>query len=259
VPGVLEDVLLQALQRVGQRRLGQAQVVADLVDLGDDLVAVLLADADVVHDLTGGHGNLGRVDAVGAEHRTAAALAALVEVAVPLVQHLLRQLARADQAGEQLAGLGEVAAVDAAEQVLAGDRHVLGVAGAQEVVALVGARPAFHAGVQVDLQRAVLAQQVAHLANGLFLPVVDQFTGEAQRLVVLGLGDKGLGVRHRVGGLVRLPRNVPLQVQRRGVEISSHGTVLLTCTRRRAWHPGAPPRAPRGGARGRRRPGCGSG
>jgi hypothetical protein len=44
--GVFLDVLFQALQGVGQRRAGQAEVVADLVHLADDLVRVLLAVAD---------------------------------------------------------------------------------------------------------------------------------------------------------------------------------------------------------------------
>jgi hypothetical protein len=76
----------------------------------------------------------------------------------------------ADQLREQLAGQGEVAAVDAAHQVLARHRHVLRVAGAEEIVALVGAGAAMHAGVHVDLQRAVLAQQLAHLGDGLLPP-----------------------------------------------------------------------------------------
>ena len=110
--GVLLDLLGEALQGVGQGRLGQAQVVADGVHLADDLVAVLLALADRVHDLARRHRDLGGVDAVGAVHRAAAALRALVEVAVPVVQHLLGQVLGADQPREPAPGESVVAAVD---------------------------------------------------------------------------------------------------------------------------------------------------
>ena len=99
--GIVLDILFQALQRVFQRRAGQAQIVADLVDLADDLVAVFLALADMVHDVARGHGYLGRVDAVGAIDRAAAALRALMEIVVPVVQHLFGQVLGADQPAGQ--------------------------------------------------------------------------------------------------------------------------------------------------------------
>ncbi len=152
--GLVFDVFLEALQRVGERRSRQAEVVADLVDLDQDFVGVFLALTDRVHDFARGHGDLGGIDAVGAVHRAAAALRALMEVAVPLVQHVLGHVARADQLGEEFAGEGEMAAVDAAQQVLARHRHVFRVRGAEIIVTLVGAGAALHAGIEKHLQGA---------------------------------------------------------------------------------------------------------
>ncbi len=246
-PGLFLDVLLQPLQRVGQRRLRQAEVVADLVDLADDLVAVLLALADVVHDLARGHRDLGGVDAVGAVDRAAPALRALVEVAVPVVQHLLGQVLGADQPRQPLAGQGEVAPVDLAHQVLARHRHVLGIAGAEEVVALVGAGAAAHAGIEVDLQGARFLQQFAEPRDRLVVPVLDQLAREAERLLVLGRGHVGVRMRHRT------------VLQRRDLrdfgEFGDFVVAHATCSPSRA----SPPTAPGAASRARCRPGCGSG
>ncbi len=190
--GLFLGVLFQPEQGVFQRRPGDAQVVADAVHLADDLVGVLLAQAHRVHDLARGHRDLGGVDAVGAEHAAAAALGALVVVAPPLVEHVLGHVDRAHQLGEVLAGEGEVAAVDRAHQVLARHRHVLRVAGAQEVVALVAAGAAVHAGVHVDAQRAVLVEQLAHLGHGALLPAFGELAGEADCGLDRGRGDEGL-------------------------------------------------------------------
>ena len=198
-PGVVLDVFFESGKRVFQRRAWQPQVIADLVHLADDLVAVFLSHADRVHDLPRGHGDFGGIDAVRAEHRTATAFRTLIEVGVPLVEHFAGQVRGADQLREMLAGQGEIAAVDLAHQVLAGDRHVPGVTGAEKIVALVGARAAVHAGVEIDLQRTVLAEQLAHLGDGFFLPVLDQFAGKTKRALNRRRGDERPAVRHRAG------------------------------------------------------------
>ena len=77
---LLFDFILEAFERRPQRFGRHAEIVAELVDLADDLVGVLLPEADRVHDVARGHGDFGGVDTVGAEHRAAAALRALVEV-----------------------------------------------------------------------------------------------------------------------------------------------------------------------------------
>ena len=195
--GVLLDIFLDAFQGILQRGLGQSEIVADLEDLADDLVAVFLPDADAVHDLAGGHGDLRGIDAVGAEHRAAAALRALVEIAVPVVQHFFGEVDRADELREIFAGKSEITAVDLAQQVLAGNRHVFRVAGAEVVMTLVRAGAAFDAGVQEDLERAVLAGQFLHLVERDLFPVLDQFTGKSQLLLEFRLGHEGFTVRHR--------------------------------------------------------------
>jgi len=183
---------------VQQCRAGQAEVVADAVHLADDLVAVFLPVADAVHDFFGGHGDFGGIDAVGAKHRAAAAFGALVEILVPVVDHVARQVDRADQLGKILPGEGKVAPVHLAHQFLARHRHVFGVAGAEEVMAFVGAGAAMHAGVHVHAERAVFVEQVAHLVDGFFLPVFHQFAGKAQCLLNRRSGDERLDVRHHV-------------------------------------------------------------
>ena len=196
-PRLVLDVFLEPFERVGERGLRQPEVVPDLVDLADDLVAVLLAEADAREDLAARHRHLRGVDAVGAEHRAAPALRALVEVAVPVLQHLLGEVGGADQLRDQPAGEGEVAPVDLAQQVLPRHRHVLRVRGAEIVVALVGARPALDAGVEEDPQAPVPAEQLAHLGDRRVVPVVDQLAGKAERPLVVGGGDEGAAVGHR--------------------------------------------------------------
>jgi hypothetical protein len=102
--GVVEDVLFEALQGVRQRGAGQSEVIADLVDLGDDFVAILLAHADVIHDLARGHGDLGGIDAVGAKHRATPTLRALMEVAVPVVSTSSVKSSAPTKLGKELAG-----------------------------------------------------------------------------------------------------------------------------------------------------------
>ena len=252
--GLLLHVLLEAGERVGERGARQAEVVADPVDLADDLVRVLLAVADGVHDLLGGHRDFGSVDPVWAEHRAAAALRALVVVRVPLVEHVLRQLARADQLREQLAREREVPAVDAAHQVLPRHRHVERVLRADEVVALVRAGAAVDAAVHVDLERAVFAEQLAHPAERLRLPVVGQRAGEAQRLLHLVGGDVRPRRRHRARR-ERLRRARKFAQRRRldggGHLRTGHGAARSEL-RARAARPRRRDASPRGG----RRPGC---
>ena len=196
-PRLVLDVFLEPFEGVGERGLRQPEIVPDLVDLADDLVAVLLPEADAREYLAARHRHLRGVDAVGAEHRAAPALRALVEVAVPVLQHLLGEVGGADELREQPAGQREVAPVDLAQQVLARHRHVLRVRGAEVVVALVGAGAALDAGVEEDAQAPVPAEQLAHLGDRRVVPVLDEFAREAERLLVVGGGHERAAVRHR--------------------------------------------------------------
>jgi hypothetical protein len=177
---------------------GRPRFVADLVHLAHDLDHILVTVTHAVHDFLGRHGDFGGVDAVRTEYRTAAALGTLVVVAEPVVEHVLGHVACTDQLGEQLAGQGVIAAIHRAHQILARHRHVLRIAGADEVVALVGAGAAMHAGVHVHAQRAVLAKQFPHLGDGLLLPAIDQGARKAKRFVVRGGGDVGIRLDHRI-------------------------------------------------------------
>ena len=221
-PRLVLDILLETLEGVGERRLRQPQVVPDPVDLPDDLVAVLLPEADAREDFPARHRHLRGVDAVGAEHRAPPALRALVEVAVPVLQHLLGEVGGADELREQLAGEGEMAPVDLAQQVLPRHRHVLRIGGAEEVVALVGARAALDARVEKDAQAPGPAEQLPHLRDRRVVPVVDQLAGEAERMLMVRSRDERTAVGHRAfdddrnlgevrdaGGLERGPCHQP--------------------------------------------------
>ena len=120
-----------------------------------------------------------------------------MEVAVPVLEHLLGEVGGADELGEQLAGEREVAPVHLAQQVLARHRHVLRIRSAEEVVALVGARAALDARIEEDAQAPVPAEQLAQLRDGRIVPVVDQLAREAERLLVVGGGHERTAVGHR--------------------------------------------------------------
>ncbi len=190
------DVFFQTQQRVFQRRARQAEVVADFLHLAKNLVGVFLADADVVENLAARHGDLGGVDSIGTEHGTAAAFRTLVIVVVPVVEHILGQVFRAHQFGEQLPGRGEIPAVNLAHQVLTRNRHVFRIGGAQVVVALVGTGAAMHTGIEEHFQRTVFAQQIAHLLDGARLPVFTQFVRIAHEILHRLAGREGFHMRH---------------------------------------------------------------
>ena len=194
--GVVLNIFFQTLQGICQGRLGQAEVVSNLVHLGNNLVAIFLPDTHGIHDLARGHGDFSGIDSVGTKYGTAAALGTLVKVTVPVIQHLLCQVNGADQLGEVFAGKGKVAAIYLAQQILAGDRHVFRIAGAQVVVTLVGAGTALDTGIEEHPESPVLASQFLHLVQGDLFPIVDQFTRESQVFLEFFLGDIGLAVRH---------------------------------------------------------------
>ena len=78
-----------------------AEVVADAEAVGGRLQHPVDVAADQVQQLAADHGDLGGVDAVGAEDRAAAALGALVEVVEPLLDDVFGQVARAGQRGRR--------------------------------------------------------------------------------------------------------------------------------------------------------------
>ena len=120
------------------------------------------------------HGDLGGIDAVGAEHRAAAAFGALIGVHEPFLQHPEGHLPAAGHFAENFAGQGKVVPVYGAQQFGPENRHVFGIAGAQEEVALVGAGAATHTAVHEDLQGAEFVQPFLEPVEDDLLPVLRQ-------------------------------------------------------------------------------------
>ena len=136
----------------------QAHVVTGSVGVGDRLQDPVDADPDQVQELTEHHGDLGGIDTVGTEYRTAPALGALIGVHEPFFEHADGHFAAPSHLAENLAGQGKVIAVDGAEQFSPQDRHILRIAGSEEEMALVGAGTAADTAVHENLQGAELVE-----------------------------------------------------------------------------------------------------
>ena len=182
------NVLREKLEGVFETVRLNTQVVASAVAVGDRLHDPVHVDAQQVQQLAGHHGDLGSVDAVRAVDAAAAALCALEEVVVPLLEHLLGELAPARQGTENPACGREVLAINGSQELRAQHRHVLGVTRADEEVALVGAGAAPHADVHEDLERAVLLQQVLEAFMDDLFPVLGQLPVGIRRRPVARIG-----------------------------------------------------------------------
>ena len=148
------------------------------------------------HDLARSHRHFGSVDTIGTEDRAAAALGALVEITVPVVQYFLRQVHRTNQFGEVLSREGEISTVNTAHQVLARHWHIFGITGSQKIMAFVRASAAVHTGVHIDLQRPILPQQFPHFGDGFGLPIIHQRLRESQCLLNRSRCHKWFQMRH---------------------------------------------------------------
>jgi hypothetical protein len=190
-PGDLLDVLHEEIEHVLEGMGLDAQVVAGLVAVGHRCGDPVDVQAQQVEQFAAHDGDLGRVDAVGAEHRAAAALGALEEVVPPLLEHIQGHRAGPGQLAQDLAGLGEIVAVDRAQQFGPQHRHVLGVAGADEKVALVGAGAAAHADVHEDLEGAEFFQPLLESFVDDLLPVFGQLPVLLQGVPLAGVGRPG--------------------------------------------------------------------
>src|ERR1019366_10166862 len=127
--------------------------------------------ADQVQQLAAHHGDFRRVDAVGTEHRAAAAFGALVEVVEPFLDNVFGKFAPAGERAKDAARQGEIAAIHGADQLRAQHRHVLGVAGANIEVALIGAGAAAYAGVHEQAEGTVLVEPFLHALEDDPLPI----------------------------------------------------------------------------------------
>ena len=108
---VIKNFFLQLAQSMRKRRLLQAEIVADLVNLADDFVGIFLPQANARENFAAGHRDFGGVDSKRAVHRAAPAFRTLVVVGVPFAQHFLGEIGRADQPWKIFSGEGEVTAV----------------------------------------------------------------------------------------------------------------------------------------------------
>ena len=166
-----------------------AKMVARAVAVGHRLHDPVDAKPDFMQQFASNGRDFGRVDAVGAEKRTAAALGALVEVVEPLLDHVLGKLAAPRNLAEQLADKREILAVDRAQKFGAQHGHVFRIVGAEEEMTLVRTGAATHAGVHEKFQGTVFGQPfLERLVDDLF-PVFRQ-------VPVFVLGLPGVGVGH---------------------------------------------------------------
>ncbi len=112
LPQLVDGELDAVLEAVGL----DAEMVARTEAVGCRLHHPVDVAAEQVQQLAADHGDLGRVDSVGAEHRAAPAFGALVEVVEPLLNDVFGKLASARQPAEEAAGQGEIAPVDGAHR-----------------------------------------------------------------------------------------------------------------------------------------------
>ncbi len=169
--GAILDVVRQKLQHVLDAARLNAQVVPGPEAVGRGLQHPVDAAADQVEQFAADHGNFRLIDPVGAEHRAAAALRALVKVVKPFLEYIDRQVARARERPEAHPRLCEVAAVNGPDQLGAQDRHVFRIAGADVEMALVRAGAAAHADVHKQAEGAVFFEPLFHAVKNDLSPV----------------------------------------------------------------------------------------
>ena len=101
-PRSVLDILGDEVQHVLDAVRLDPQVVAGAETIGGRLHGPVDVAAHQVEEFPAQHGDLGLVDAVGAEDRTPPAFGALVEVVKPFLKHVFGQIARPGQAAERL-------------------------------------------------------------------------------------------------------------------------------------------------------------
>ncbi len=199
---VFGEKLQRALETVGL----DAQVVAGAVAVGHRLHDPVDVQAYQMQQLPGHHGDFGRVDAVGAKERTAAALGALVEVHEPFFDHVFLKLARSGQLAEDLPGQGEIAAVDGTQKFGAQHGHVLGIAAADEEMAFVRAGPATHADVHEDFEGTVFLQALPKTFHDDVAPVGRQLPIVVRGTPIPGIGEAQVFQNIRLTGIGEITR-----------------------------------------------------
>src|SRR5271157_1083072 len=98
--GEFFDFIGRKLKAVFESVRWNAQMIAGTETVCCRLDYPVNSATDRVQQLAGNHGDLGRIDSVRTEHRTASALGALVEVIEPLLHYVFSQLAAAGECAE---------------------------------------------------------------------------------------------------------------------------------------------------------------
>ena len=102
------------------------QVIAGVVNLGDNLRDIFGGNPCGSHDLPRSHGDLCRVDSIGTEDGTAAAFTALIEIGKPFLENPFIQFFGFVTEAKSLASQGEVSFIDFSEEIGPGHWHVFG-------------------------------------------------------------------------------------------------------------------------------------
>ena len=165
-----------------------AQVIAGAEAVGGRLQHPIDVASEQVQQLAADHGDLSRVDAVGAEDRAAPAFRALVKVVEPFLDDVFGQLAPARQRAEDAARQGEIAPVNRADQLGAQHRHIFGIAGADIEVALVGAGSAAHADIHEQPEGAILVEPLLHAVEDDLFPIRRQLPVGIEGLPLAWIG-----------------------------------------------------------------------
>ena len=163
----------------------------------NNLVAIFLPLANVIHDFTRGHRDFRRINAIGTKDRAAAALGTLVIIVPPIIKHFFGQILGANQPRNIFPGCRIVTTIDLTEQILTGNRHVEGISSPQKIVAFICTGPTFHARVEKDPQAPILPDHFTKFGNCFLLPIIDKLAGKTQRFLVFWFGNKWTITFHR--------------------------------------------------------------
>jgi len=164
-----------------------SKMIARAETIGHGLDDPVDIAADQVQQLPADHGDFGRVDAVGAKYRAAAAFSALVEIVKPLLKDRFVEIARTRQPPE-LSGCSEVPAINGAKKLRTQNGHVLGICGADIEMALVGTSSTADADVHEEAEGPVLSEPLLHSVEDDLFPVGREFPVFVERLPVSGIG-----------------------------------------------------------------------
>jgi len=145
--------------------------------------------ANEVEQLPADDGDFRRIDPVRAKNRAAAAFGALEEVVKPLLEDIHGEFPAARELAKELAGRGEVVAIDRAQQLRPEHRHVLGITRADPEMTFVGTGAAAHANVHKQLERPVLIQPFANAFEDNFFPILGKLPIFIGRRPFPGIGE----------------------------------------------------------------------